>query len=419
MSNRVSVTFKENAVDVLTFAGRTRLGRVQRAEIGANLPNTPVQELGSNKLVGRIFDIPEVTATVSAMDVGPRTAFALAGVDWATVPSGSYIESQQMRYAALVQTFKSQDTDDVARTLVVPGAKLDRFSYNYSVGGDSTEEYSFMGTTSNWLKYDLDYVTGVVAGGAIAFSGARQLKNGRYVVCVYASGIGYVPNDSIVSSSATGVTFDTSSVPDGTPVTVAFHTDLTDEWDYTHEYAHVPPGYTPAPDQAIGVRGWGVELFLIASSGATVSGQERIYRAQTCTIQGQQQTTKIMELGNEEVVGYSDGIPDITGTLEIMQHDFRLVEIFSEDGLGGDDNYAPYELNGGGWGLLVKLWRRNANRVSGTPEKTLYIPNIEVTQQSNNSQVGQDARQTFNFASRSNRLYIFKGAKPDSFVEPA
>ncbi|SRR5258706_5741160 len=126
---------KETGADVLTFAGRTRLARVQRAEIGANLPNTAIQELGSNRLVGRIFDIPEITATVSAIDVGARTVFTLAGRDWVSAPSGSYVEAQDIQYACLIQPFKTNDSDDIARTLVVPGAKLDRFSFNYSVGG--------------------------------------------------------------------------------------------------------------------------------------------------------------------------------------------------------------------------------------------------------------------------------------------
>lgn len=135
MASRVSISFKEAAADVISAAGKTRLGRVQRAEIGANIPNTPIQELGSNKLVGRIFDVPEVSVTISAIDVGARTSFVMAGKDWANAPAGDYIEAQDMMYVGISQTFKSNTSDDIARTLFVPAAKLDRFSLNYSVGG--------------------------------------------------------------------------------------------------------------------------------------------------------------------------------------------------------------------------------------------------------------------------------------------
>jgi len=100
-----------------------------------NIPTTTVQELGSDKQVGKIFDLPEVSVTVSAIDVGPRTAFILAGRNWATAASGSYVEAQDITYACLVETFKSQTTDDIARSLYVPGAKLSRLSFNYSVNG--------------------------------------------------------------------------------------------------------------------------------------------------------------------------------------------------------------------------------------------------------------------------------------------
>jgi hypothetical protein len=411
MAQRVSYSFKESAADIISAAGKTRLGRVQRAEVGANLPNTPVQELGSDKLVGRIFDIPEVSVTIAAIDVGARTSFALAGKDWATAASGEYIEAQDIKYVAISQPFKAPGaSDEVARTLFVPAAKLERFSLNYSVGGDATEEYSFQGTTSRWLKYDVATQAGTVTAGAVGgYTGARALKNGNYFLSVFASGLGYVPNESILTSTATGITVDTDIVPNGTPVVIAYHKDLTNDWAYTHEFANIEAGYTPAPDQPVGVRGWGVEVFLVAS-GVT---SERVYRAQTCTVQAQFQTTKVQELGNEDIVGYSDGIPDVTGTLEVMQHDFRLAEILSGDTTG--DNWAPAELDGGGFGLLVKVWRRNADRVNTQPEKTVWLPAIEITQQQNNAQVGQDAKQTFNFASQTNQVYIFKGDKPASF----
>lgn len=405
MSQRISVSFKETGLDVITLAGRTRLGRVQRAEVGANLPNTPVQELGSNKLVGRIFDLPEVTVTVAAIDVGARSAFLMAGRDWASAASGAYVEAQDIRYVCLAQTFKSQASDDIARTLYIPGAKLDRISMNYSVGGDATEEYSFQATDKRWLKYDVATASGAIsASGALTFSpNARLLKNGRYVLSAFASGIGYLPEDAIVSSTATSVTFDTDDVAASTPVLVTYHTDLTNQWDYTHEYANVPYNYTPAPDQPVGVRGWGVEVYLV-KSGQT---DQKIYRAQTCSIQAQFPTQRIQELGSEAVVGYSDQIPDVTGTLEILTHDFSIGELLSGDTTG--DNWTPNELGAGDWGLLVKVWRRGANRTTSEPEKTVWLPYLDLTQEQNSSQVGQDARVTFNFASRTNELFIYKG----------
>lgn len=406
MAKRVSLSFKETGVDAITQGGRVRLSRVQRAEVSANLPNTNVQELGSNKYVGRLFDLPEVTATVSAMDVGARNVFTLAGRDWASAPSGTYVEAQDIQYVCLAQTFKSQGSDDIARTLWIPGSKLERFSLNYSVGGDATEEFSFNSTNRRWLKYDVAVASGsVTASGTLAFTpAARQLKDGRYVLSAFASGTGYLPMETITASTANSVTFDSNVAP-GTPVVVAYHTDLSNQWDYTYEYPNVAPGYTPTPDQPVGVRGFGVEVYL------TKSGQtnNRVYRAQTVTLQGQYPNTRVNELGSEEVVGYMDGIPDVTGTIEILTHDFRLHELLSGDVNGTEDNFDPNELGTGDWGLLIKIYRRGVDRAVFGPEKTVYVPMLDVTQDQNSSQVGQDHRETYNIASRTGEVYFYKG----------
>jgi hypothetical protein len=88
-------------------------------------------------------------------------------------------------------------------------------------------------------------------------------------------------------------------------------------------------------------------------------------------------------------------------------------ELFSGDTTG--DNWSPTELGEGDWGLLVKMWRRGVDRTATQPEKTVFLPQLDITQEQNSSQVGQDARQTFNFASRTNEVYIIKGDKPGAF----
>lgn len=403
-STRITIPFKEVGVDVVSLAGRTRLGRVQRSEVGANLPNTRVQELGSDKDVGRIFDLPEVTVTVNAMDVGPCTPFLLAGIDASAVASGSVIEVQDMRYVCLVETFKSdgKTNKDIARSLYVPGAKLERFNYNYTANGDATEEYSFNATNRLWLKYDVMVASGVTSAGALSFSpNARVLKNGKYVLSVFASGIGYLAPEAVTGSTASSVTFDTTIVPNSTPVVITYHTDLSNQWQYTYEYAGVAPDAQP-----VGMRGFGVEVYLIKSG---VSNQ-RVYRAQTCSVQGQFPNTRVQELGTEEVVGYMEGIPEVTGTIEINTFDFKLQELFTGDASAADDNYEPNELGTGDYGLLIKLFRRGVDRTTVGPEKTMWIPALDITQTSDQANVGQDQRQTFQFASRTGQLYIAKGA---------
>lgn len=412
MANRVSIPYKETGLDAITLAGRTRLGRVQRADINTNIPTTTIQELGSNKQVGKIFDLPEVSVTVSAIDVGARTTFTLANTDWASAASGTYVEAQDITYACLVETFKGQTSDDIARSLYVPGAKLDRLSLNYSVNGDATEEFTFGGTDRRWLRYDVAVASGAIsASGELALSSARLLKNGNYYLSAFASGIGYLTSEAVLSSTTSSVTFDTTQVPASTFVLVTYHADLTNQWDYTYEYAHVPPSYTPLPDQPVGVRGWGIEVFLVKSGQAN----HKVYRGQTLTLQAQFPQTRVNELGNEQAVGYTQGIPEVTGTLEVLHHDFSLLEYMSGDSASADDNWEVGDFGSEDWGLEVRVWRRNADRTNTQPEKTIFLKNLDITQENNGAQVGQDSRVTYNISSRDGKIYFFKGSRPSTF----
>lgn len=395
--SRVSIPYMYEAVDVINQLGVTRLARVQRFETNVNFPNTPVNELGSDRRVGRIFDIPEVTVTLSSMDVGARTAFHLAGVNYATAPSGTRVGVNDFGYVCLAQKFKAQAGNDVVRTLVVPGAKVESIALNYTVNGDATEDFTFNGTTRHYLRYDAVLVSGVVTGGQITMSGARQLRNGSYFLCLFNNN-GYLPNSVATASTASSITFNTNEVPNGTQVYALIHRDENDLWDYTYNL-------TPA-NLPVGMRGWGIEIYLVQSG----QSNQRVYRAQSCTVNVTYNSQPINELGNEERVGYSDTVPDVTGTLEIMKHDFRLLELLSGDNQGTRDNWPTADLSGGGWGIEIRMYRRGADRTQG-PEKTIWIPEIEITAENNSSQTEQDSMYSVDWSSKTSEVYFYKGAR--------
>ena len=94
-----------------------------------------------------------------------------------------------------------------------------------------------------------------------------------------------------------------------------------------------------------------------------------------------------------------------------------MQEILSNDLSGSLDNWDPNLLGTGDWGILVKVYRRGANRAND-PEKTLWLPKLDITQEQNQAQVGQDSRVTFNFSSRTNQCYIYKGSPVGGVLVP-
>lgn len=422
-SNRVAVSYKEVGVDIITGSGRYRLGRVQRNEVSTNVPNTPIEELGSNKRVGRIFGTPEVTATIQAIDVGGRNLFAMAGMNYDTVASGSYLEASDFCEVCLATTYKSACTNDISPTLFVEGARLDRISWNYSVGGDSTEEYSFQADGRRFLSYDVVMESGTLSGGSnnqFTFSGTpRQLSDGKYHLAAFindatCSGCAsYIRPDAILTSTETEVTFDTEKVDAGSHVTVVYHTDLDNQWGWTWEEPNPVSTYTDTgmADQPVGSQGWGVEVYLVEvqeSPSGVFSTNEKVYRGQSCSIQAAFTLNRVQELGNEDYVGFWEGNPDVTGTLEIIQHDFDLEKKLT----GATDSSSGKDLGPTTYGLLVKMYERAVDRTTTPPFKTIWIPQIEVTQETNSNQVGQNSTQTYNWNSQTGEVYIYKGARP-------
>lgn len=426
MANRVSVSYKETNVSAITGSGRFVLGRVQRLDSSANIANTPVEELGSDKRVGRVFDLADVTASVSSIMVGPRNIFALAGLNFADQAEGTYVKADDICYTCLVQDFKQVCSSDVSPTLFIEGARVDRISFNASAGGDVTEEFSFQANDLRWLSYDVAVESGTLTGSmgnTFTFSGTpRQLSNGNYHLAVFVSDEScegcqgkYVPDNGILTSTSTTMTFDPDIVPSGAMVTVVSHQDLTDKWGYTYTEPHPVSTYadTDMADQAVGIRGWGVEVSLVnytADPSGVFTSSERMYRAQSASFQVAFPLTRVQELGSETYVGFTEGVPDVTGSFEIIQHDFELIKRLT-DTLAGD-NTSTSDYGETNWGLLFKIYRRGVDRSSTSPEATIWIPQIEMNQESNSANVGQDVRQTFNFSGKSGEVYYYKGNRP-------
>lgn len=391
-------SFKGVGIDASTLAGKFRLGRVQSVSPNVTVPNQSVQEIGSDKRVGHSFDTPEVSFTIDGLDVSARNMFSLAGVNYETATSGTYIEYQQLQYSTLSLPFKKAINDDIEKTLVVPCARLTGWSFNYSVGNqNATENFTFQGIGYRELDNDLVWASGTVAAGSVSFpSTPLALEDGSYVVSVYASGTGtngYVPLSSITSTSLSAITFNTTDVPNGTFVAFTYHRDLSLQWDYTYQIG------TIAQDP-VAVQGRRVEIYLTTGNPITASG--RLYLLQSVTGQAQTQVNKIEELGSEEAVGYTDDIPNITGTLDLFVNDFSIDDQLF--GASGNDLSAS-SLGESGYGMLIKIFR---SKTRTTPEKTIWIPALDITGLQDQVQVGNDVRKTYNWASRYGNAYIYK-----------
>ena len=81
MAKRLAIPSKELQLHIIGKRGSAKASRVQRLTLNTDIPSTTIDEIGSSSHVGDVKDIPNITLTFSAFDVGINVFAALTGTD--------------------------------------------------------------------------------------------------------------------------------------------------------------------------------------------------------------------------------------------------------------------------------------------------------------------------------------------------
>ncbi len=367
--------------------------RIQRLDIQSNFPSTDIDELGDDQHAGVVTDVAEITVTFQAMDVSPNIFAVLTGSDFSSNPVSVTVLGEvdvigQVRDATVANVIKAVH----GKRLQVTG-----FNFSYSVGGESTEEYTVAGSEKRWFKNDV--IVQKFTTGTTSFtlsSTPKVLKNGNKALSVILDSQ-YL--DEVPSGPATGqyaisgttlTTFDSRS----SQLIVVYQGPSA-----TTSYSYLRDTSIPA-----GIRGKNVPVTIFANG---------ISRVQSVTIRGTFPNTAIKEMGNVNLVGYSKQVPQVTGDINVLDTDLDLISLFTTGHLstvGSDTEYASSEFTYITSGLSLQIELKNpANNT--TVLKTLYVPNVVITTEGHTSQVGNDTTQTFAWKSSTGNLFIYSGAK--------
>lgn len=393
MAKRLAIPSKELALKLVGPVGSFLASRIQRVNMNTDVPTTNIDELGSRTHAGIVSDIPNITLTFSAFDVGVKVFSVLTGTDPDSYP-GAGVDIVNLGEIDAILYVKDESVEDYVKSAHAKRLQIRDFTFSYSVDGESTEDYTAVGSEKRWFKNDI--VVDKFTTGTTSFSLSEtpiQLLNGNELLSVILDG-GYLTE--VASSPATGeysvsgttlTTFDSR-----TAQVIAIY--------------HASPAGTNWSDvdddvSAVAIRGQHVDVLIAAND---------ILRVQSITINGNLNPQPVREMGTANVVGYQRQVPDVNGTITVLDTDTELLDLLINGSIasGATEFSLQDACTLSGIDLEIKLLDP-CDR--DTVLKTVYIPELVVVGDALTANVNDNVQQTFNWNSNTAECLIFSGAR--------
>jgi hypothetical protein len=394
MAKRLAVPSKDSQLYIVGSLEAFKASRIQRLNLKKDVPSTTVDELGNRLHVGDIADTPNVTLTFSAFDVGIKIFSVLTGTNYLAYPAAGVDVSEFGEMDAIIFT-KDADAEDYVKSMHARRLQIRDAAFSYSVDGESTEDYTAIGSDERYFKYDV--VVEKFTVGTTSFTlteTPRQLTNGNYLLSVILDGEYLEEIDGV---PATGQ-YDYNP---GTRVITTFESRTGQLLAVFHA--------NPAGTNWADVGDTGMPAAIRGKDVAITISANDIPRVQNVTINVNMNVQPVKEMGNQDIVGYQRQVPTVDGTITVLDTDTELVSLFSTGVLGSGEEWQPGEgCNTSEVALEIKLYDPCA---STTVLKTVYVPEITIVGDGFTQNVNNNATLTFNWKSTDARCLIYSGAR--------
>lgn len=397
----VSVPFKHVALRVVGPRDEYLAARIQRLDMPANIPTTDIDELGNPQHAGTVRDIAEVTASIQAFDVSVKLFAALTGTNPDSYP-GAGVDISELGDVDIIGVVRNATIADYAKSVHLRRCRVDSFTFTYSVDGEATEEYTFMGSEKRWFRYDIivDNYTSANTSPLTLSQTPLQLKNNNRVISYVQDGNYYTevtgaPTAGEGEYSVSGTSLTTPDAITNYAVAVYHSNTGSNLW------VDVSDSSIPAA-----VRGKDIPVYIDAG---------RIDRVQSVTIRGTFPVERIEEMGNANVAGYITQVPQVTGDITVLDTDLELIALLTTgDANSADVEFQLCEYTADGIDLEIRILDPSDSCElpgSGTVLKTVYIPAITITSEGHTTNVGGSAQQTFSWRSTTGECIIYSGSR--------
>jgi len=393
MAKRLAIPSEELKLRLVGTYDELDISRVQRLSINKDVPSTNVYEIGNNNLAGVVQDIPNVTLTFSVFDVGIKTFSVLTGNDPSSYP-GAGVDIEDLDQCDVIVFVKDASVSDYVKTAHARRMQVRDFSFSYTVDGESTEDYTLIGSESRWFKNDV--IVDRFTSGTTSFTLSQTpivLSNGNYGLTVIVNG-DYVEEVTGAPSTGeyriVGTTLTTGDARTSQVLALYHANPAGTAWSY------ISDSTMPAA-----TRGRDVKVIIVT---------EDIPRVQSITINGTMNVQAVNEMGNKNTVGYQKQVPDVDGTITVLDTDTELMDLL----LNGNKASGATEFEIGvdcvSSGVPAEV-RILDPCDEDTILKTVYIPELVLTGDAYSSTVNQNATHTFNWKSNTSQCIVYSGSR--------
>lgn len=395
MAKRLAIPSEELKLSIVGSYDELHIPRVQRVTLNTDVPTTDVYELGNNLLAGTVQDTPNVTLTFNLFDVGIKAFAVLTGTDPTSYPAQG-VSVEDLSEVDAILYVKNASVSDYVKSAHAKRLQIRDFTYNYSVDGESTEEYTLVGSEKRWFKNDV--IVDRFTTGTTSFTLSETpivLKNGNYGLSVILDGE-YL--EEVTGAPATGeyrivgTALTTGDSRTSQCIAVYHANPAGDTW------AYISDSTMPAA-----VRGKDVDVLILA---------EEIPRVQSVTINGNLNIQPVREMGSRNIIGYQKQVPTVEGTITVLDTDTELIDLLLNGSISSGDT--EFEIGQGcvasGVTLKVRILDPCDTTSPFTVLKTVYVPEVVVVGDSYTSNVNQNASQVFNWRSNTAECYVYSGS---------
>ena len=403
MAKRLSIPSKHIELEIVGAHDSFLASRVQRVNTTADQAVNTIDELGNPLHAGTSKDVPNVTLTFQAMDAGIKVVGALAGVStsgWVTT-SGINVATALDRSVDAIIRVRDENVAQYVKAAHLRRCIIQSFTYNYTVDGDSTEEYTAVGSTKRWFTNDV-IVDRLIGDGSDSLSTSEaftQLKNGESAISVFVDGV-YLDEVSAAPSedgtyrlTGTTLTFNTGDGPAaGAICMVVYQSGATgDTWTDISD-----------SDLPAAIRGKDVVVAIAASD------QERV---QALSVNVNFNSQPIREMGSRQIIGYLNQVPEVTGSITVLDTDTDLLALLSGSETT-DTEFPMGQCAASGVALEVKLQNPADCAEPFAVLKTVYLPTVSMVSEGFTANVNDNAQQTIDWRSDDGALWVYNGARP-------
>jgi len=396
MVKRLAIPSKELELKIVGPTNSFLVSRVQRATMNKDIPSNYVDELGNPLHAGQSFGIPNLTLSFSVMNVGIKIFSVLTGTNPAAFPV-SGVDISNLTEVDGILYVKSATIQDYVKSAHARRLQVRDFTFNYTVDGDSTEDYTLIGSENRWFVRDV--VVDRFITGTTTFTlndTPIQLKNGRKALSVILDG-DYLTE--VASGPATGeysisgTTLTTADTRTAQVIAVYQANPAGTNWQDVSD-----------SDMPAAIQGKDVNIVIKTND---------IPRVQSVTINGNLNVQEVREMGNRNIAGYQRQVPTVEGTITVLDTDTELIDLLLSGQISSGDT--EFEIGAGcptsGVDLEIELRDPCDADAPYTVVKTVYIPEIELSGDSFTSNVNNNASQTFNWRSSNAQCFVYSGAR--------